>query len=87
MYNHLGICKCSEDRHLCDQKCKLNGARNCKTECFKLFGHNVEHLCDVIEKNHLCQKKCYYYNKLIQNKKKKNEKAICNELCELPFWT
>lgn len=76
LYNHLGICKCSEDRHLCDQKCKLNGARNCKTECFKLFGHNGEHLCDVIEKNHLCQKKCYYYNKLIQNKKKKMKKLF-----------
>jgi uncharacterized protein YkuJ len=82
LYKHKGICKCSEDRHLCDQECKLNEARNCKTQCSELFGHDGEHLCDTSEKDHLCQKNCYYYDKFIQNR---NEKAKCNKLCEFSF--
>ena len=81
-YEHQGICKCDENRHLCGEKCKLINARYCKMKCNKFFGHEGEHLCKVLEENHLCKKKCYYYNKFNQIK---NERAKCNEFCSLLF--
>lgn len=81
-YKHPGICKYSENQHLCGEECKLINARDCKKKCNKFFGHDGDYLCEVLEEKHLCKKKCYYYNKLGQIK---NERAICNKFCSLPF--
>ena len=82
-YNHSGICKCSENRHLCNKKCELKDARDCKKNCNKLYGHTGEHFCDISKEKHICQLKCYYYEKYKQFPI--NDKAKCNEFCVLSF--
>ena len=46
--------------HYCIEKCYLKGqSSNCHEECCKIYGHEGEHICDILEM-HKCNKDCKY---------------------------
>ena len=57
-------CLCKKDIiHYCIEPCFLKGkSRNCHEECCKIYGHEGEHVCGILEK-HACDENCIYKGK------------------------
>ena len=68
-----GGCQCEETCYLKDK------SRNCRGKCVKTYQHKDGiHLCDINEKEHLCNKECIY------KKRTKEENGGCYKKCKLP---
>ena len=68
-----GKCKCELICYLKDK------SRNCHGRCVKDYGHKSQHLCDLNEKEHLCNKECIYKGRT------RGENGGCLEKCKLPY--
>ena len=65
------ICKNSIENHICKENCCLkNNSRGCNGTCDKHVEHIGNHLCN--SKDHLCNEKCFYWDKC---------KIGCNKIC------
>ena len=70
------LCKYSNEKHICNKKCPLEGKKGCKIQCSLSTNHEGECLCSAGKKSHLCDKECSYF---------KNTLKGCKGKCELPY--